>query len=205
MLECMRPEDDVSRETLLRYEALVRKWNTTIQLVAPAELSRFRDRHISDSASLARVISEIGAGHLVDLGSGAGLPGIVVAIACPELKVSLIESDRRKAAFLRTVKRELNLANVEVHADRIEDVPPLNADVVTARALSSLVALLRLGARHGTLQTSYLFPKGRTWRDELPEAEREWAFELVVLDRAADSAGPILKITDLRSRETGNA
>jgi 16S rRNA (guanine527-N7)-methyltransferase len=204
MLDAVQHLDDVSRETLTRYEELIRKWNATIQLVSPSDLTSLRERHTKDSLNLTNVVPKGGVQRLVDLGSGGGLPGIIVAIVRPELQVRLIESDQRKAAFLRAAKRELSLANLEVHAERIESVPPMAADVVTARALAPLAKLLGLAALHGKPETVYLFPKGLRWRDEVAEARDAWSFDLESLEREGEWSGPILKVTDLRVKESGN-
>jgi 16S rRNA (guanine527-N7)-methyltransferase len=204
MLESAPYLDDVSRETLSRYEGLIRKWNTTIQLVSPADLPNIWERHIMDAVELAGLVPKSGVQRLVDLGSGGGLPGIVIAIIRPDLVIDLVESDLRKSAFLRAMKRDLVLTNVHVHTGRIEAITPLRADVVTARAVAPLAKLLQLGTRHGQLGTIFLFPKGLRWRDELLDAETAWSFGLEVHERAGEGRGPTLKITDLRAKETGN-
>ncbi len=129
----------VSRETLARLEAWLaelRRWQARINLVGETTLADPWRRHILDSAQLLRLLPP-GTRRLVDLGSGAGLPGLILAIlGVPE--VHLIESDRRKAAFLLTCKGRLGLANVTVHAERAERVSLPPADVVTARAFAPL-------------------------------------------------------------------
>src|SRR5690349_9665552 len=151
----------VSRETLDRLAAyldLLRRWQRTINLVGAGTLHNPWRRHILDSAQLVHLLPE-GARRLVDLGSGAGLPGLILAImGVPE--VHLIESDRRKAAFLREAARA-TATPVTVHACRLQAAPPLAADVVTARALAPLPQLLPLAARFATPATSNLFLKGR--------------------------------------------
>ena len=118
--------------------------------------------------------------HWVDIGSGGGLPGLVVAILAkefnPQLRVTLIESDQRKAVFLRTVVRELQL-NATVQAKRIEAVGPLKADVISARALADLNDLLRLTHPFMSQNTQCLFMKGKNWSKEVKEAEKSWQFQ----------------------------
>lgn len=142
---------DVSRETTDRlntYVALIQKWTGKINLVAPSQVDHLWTRHILDCLQIAPLLPA-SATSITDIGSGGGLPGLVLAIHdkeyCPQRHISLVESDQRKAAFLRTVIRELDL-NATVFAERIEkvDIPP--ADVVTARALAPLARLLELAA-----------------------------------------------------------
>jgi 16S rRNA (guanine527-N7)-methyltransferase len=151
-------------EKLDRYEALLRKWQGAINLVAPSTLPELRHRHFEDSLQLVPLIPA-GAKVLVDLGSGAGFPGMVLALATG-LETHLIESDQRKAEFLRAVSRETQVP-VTVHAKRIEQVPPFPADVVTARALAALPLLLDHAVRFAGPHTVALFPKGRGAEAEL--------------------------------------
>lgn len=151
-------------EKLDRYEALLRKWQGAINLVAPSTLPEARRRHFEDSLQLVPLIPT-GARTLVDLGSGAGFPGLVLALATG-LETHLIESDQRKAEFLRAVSREIQ-APVTVHARRIEQVPAFRADVVTARALAALPVLLGHAARFSGPHTVAIFPKGRAAEAEL--------------------------------------
>ena len=140
---------NVSRETydaLKAYQRLLEKWTTRINLISKSTHDDVWVRHICDSAQVMALASPH-ARHWVDIGSGGGLPGLVVAILAkafnPQLRVTLIESDQRKAVFVRTVVRELQL-NATVQAKRIEAVGPLKADVISARALADLNDLLRL-------------------------------------------------------------
>ncbi|WP_207455709.1 16S rRNA (guanine(527)-N(7))-methyltransferase RsmG [Azospirillum sp. SYSU D00513] len=187
----------VSRETLdalSAYEALLRKWQPKINLVGPSTMRELWSRHFLDSAQLHALLPE-GARVLVDLGSGAGFPGLVLAIlGVPE--VHLIESDSRKAAFLREAAREAGV-KVTVHNKRIEAVPAFPADVVSARALAPLKDLLAwahpfIGDRgHG------LFPKGQTVEDELTDSTPHWRFTAERFDSRTDSTGTILRVRGL--------
>ena len=134
------PGVDVSRETvqtLLDFEMLVRKWTTAINLVSKSTVSEIWQRHISDSAQIFQYLPA-GAKNWLDLGSGGGFPGIVVSILArelaPGLRVTLVESDRRKATFLRQAAQQFGL-DVVVLDKRIESIPPQAADVLSARAL----------------------------------------------------------------------
>jgi len=193
----------VSRETYARleaYEALLKKWNAAINLVSAPSLAQVWTRHFLDSAQLFDLAAPT-AKIWADLGSGGGFPGLVVAIlakeARPGLHVVLVESDRRKAAFLATVARELALA-VTVRAERIEHVPPLEADVLSARALASLVQLLGFAERHLAPAGEALFPKGARWREEVAEAEKTWSFDLETQTSATESEAVVLKIKGLK-------
>ena len=162
---------DVSRETLQRlttYVALVEKWQRRINLVSPNSLPDIWTRHVWDSAQLVPLIPP-GTGRLLDVGSGGGFPGIVLAILC-EAECHLVESDQRKSVFLSTVIRECGLS-AHVHTSRIEDLPALGASVITARALAPLDRLLRLLDGQFMSGTRCLFLKGARARDEIAAAE----------------------------------
>lgn len=193
---------DVSRETLVRlqaYEELIRKWTRQINLVSPATLPDLWQRHIVDSAQLFALHPKDGL-RWVDIGSGAGLPGIVLAILAREhaqdAHVTLVESDQRKAVFLHTAIRELGL-NATVLAERIEAVSPLGADLLTARALSPLSQLLTHAERHLAPQGVALFPKGRTASDEIRAALANWRFRLEEYPSMTDADSRILRLTGL--------
>ncbi len=190
-------ETGVSRETrdrLTAYEAVLRKWQPKINLVGPSTLPDLWRRHFLDSAQLLPLLPE-GARVLVDLGSGAGFPGLVLAIlGVPE--VHLVESDSRKAAFLREAARVAGVS-VTVHNKRIETVTGIAADVVTARALAPLSDLLSwsfpfLGAR-GT----GLFLKGQTLDDELTAAAKSWTLRCERFDSRSDPTGTILRVNGI--------
>lgn len=189
----------VSRETMDRlsiYRALVEKWNPKINLVSPSTLPDFESRHLLDSLQLAD-IAEPKEGIWLDLGSGGGLPGLVVAIMTVDrpLSVILVESDQRKAAFLRNAIRELSLKNVSVISDRIMSIAAQNADYISARALASLPQLLEMVLMHmKPTGTAYLM-KGRTWREELMQARNDWQFDLDAVPSRTDPEAAILKVT----------
>ena len=176
---------DVSRETLARlmaYQALLGKWQQSVNLVGPTTLDDFWQRHAADSAQILRH-APMRAKTWLDLGSGGGLPGLIVAIilaeTAPEARVHLVESDRKKAAFLGVVAADLGLS-ARVHHARIETVssamPPELAkiDVITARALAPLPDLLRLLQPFANSSTIALLHKGRNWQQELTASEQYW-------------------------------
>jgi len=185
---------DVSRETLDRLAAyldLLRHWQKAINLVGRSTLDDPWRRHILDSAQLVRYLLE-GPISLADLGSGAGLPGLVLAIL-RALPVHLVEADRRKAQFLREAARQLGLGHVTVHASRIESLA-LEVDVVTARGLAPLPQLLGLALPLLRPGGRLLFLKGRAVEAELTEARRSWRMNVAMEPSLADPQGRVLII-----------
>ncbi|NBJ12939.1 16S rRNA (guanine(527)-N(7))-methyltransferase RsmG [Microvirga arsenatis] len=197
---------DVSRETFERLELLereLRRWQAIKNLVGPATLDSIWDRHIADSLQLLALAPE-DARTWLDLGSGAGFPGLVLAIAGAErgLRVHLVESNSRKCAFLRHIAR-LTGVSAQVHEARLEAVVPGfvgQADVVSARALASLVQLLDWTAPMLKAGTIGLFPKGRDAGIELTEARKKWTFDAEILPSSTDSEARILRITSIESQ-----
>lgn len=193
---------NVSRETIERlklYEVLLHKWNPRINLVSRASLAESWERHIEDSMQILAPAPHP-ADHWVDLGSGGGFPGLVVAIMGMDqkspAKVTLVESDTRKCAFLRSVIRETG-APASVINDRIENIPPLQADILSARALADLSKLLSFADRHLGKSGTAIFPKGASWTNELSEAQRAWSFSHQVVKSATETGPVILTITGI--------
>lgn len=191
-------ELNVSRETLARLEHfadLLKKWNPRINLVSRSSLEQLWTRHIIDSVQVFRCIMP--QGHWVDLGSGGGFPGVIVAILAaeeaPDLKVTLIESDQRKSAFLRTAARECG-AKAQVIAERIEAVPPQEADILSARALADLDSLLGFSELHLKKTGVALFPKGISWGKECEQARLRWNFSADAITSMTEPDAVILKI-----------
>lgn len=202
--ESTMPALDVSRETKDKLELLereLRRWQAIKNLVGPATLDHIWDRHIVDSLQLLNLAPE--AKLWLDLGSGAGFPGLVLAIAGAErgLKVHLVESNSRKCAFLRHIAR-LTGVSATVHEARLESVIPNfigKADVVSARALASLTMLLDWTEPLLKAGTIGLFPKGRDAEIELTEARKKWTFKADILPSRTDSDARILRITSIES------
>ena len=193
---------DVSRETMQRLEthqSLLRKWTEKINLVAPASVDDAWTRHIEDSAQIFPLIPE-DAKTVADFGSGGGFPGLVLAILAQELRpglhVTLVESDSRKAAFLRTVMAETETP-AELKVSRILDTDPLAADVITARALAPLERLCTVAERHLAQDGTALFPKGRNVEEEIETALARWTFACEKIPSQTDDDGVILKIRDI--------
>lgn len=192
----------VSRETLDRLkklEALLAKWNPVINLVARSTIGKTWDRHILDSAQLFD-LAPPDSRKWVDMGSGAGFPGLVIATLAadlrPQLSVTLIESDQRKATFLQQASRDLELETT-ILAERIELAPAQSADVLSARALANLSALFQFSNRHLGAGGLALFPKGASWREEVEHARKDWQFELTPHTSATDPQGVILAVKAL--------
>jgi 16S rRNA (guanine527-N7)-methyltransferase len=185
----------VSRETRARlntYAELLRKWQRSINLVGPRTLDDLWNRHFIDSAQLMPLIPST-ARVLVDFGSGAGFPGLVLAIL-GMAQVHLIESDQRKATNLREDARATGTP-VTVHAKRIEQVTPFPADVVSARALAPLSDLLGFAAPFLRPDSLCLFPKGQMAEDELSAASKTWNMTVDRIQSVTDSSATILRIS----------
>ena len=195
----MTPEEfakkaGVSRETLerlKRYAALLEKWNRRINLVGRGTIGDLWRRHMLDSAQLLPLIPE-DAESVVDLGSGAGFPGLVLAI-CGVKNVHLIEADRKKSAFLREVAREVGV-DITVHNRRIEEVVSFQADIVTSRALAPLSKLLDMAAPFTKKHSILLFLKGRDVDRELTEAGKKWNMRVDRIPSRTDPDATILRL-----------
>lgn len=190
---------DVSRETmddLQAFAALVLKWTPKINLISASSEPFIWDRHIVDSVQIYR-FAPADLRLWLDIGSGGGFPGIVAAILGkvkhPNARFLLIESDQRKVAFLRTAIRDLDLA-ASVLADRIEDVPATDADVVSARALGSLSMLMPLLSHHMHQDGTAILHKGRQAASEIADARHDWRFDLEETPSMTDPDGRLLLI-----------
>lgn len=191
----MQPE---VKSRLLVYHDLLLKWQKSVNLVAPSTLSQAWARHFEDSLQVADLIPPDAI--VADIGSGAGFPGLVLAIARPDLTVHLIESDTKKAAFLSHVSRETGAANVHVHTGRIESVlPGLSAQVVTARALAALDMLLGYTVSQWDRKdpARLVFLKGENWRAEVEMARAGHRFELDAKPSKTAPNAAILCIRDV--------
>ncbi len=194
--------ESVSRETIERleiYADLLEKWNSRINLVAKPTIKDLWSRHILDSLQLFDLAAD-SATSWADLGSGGGFPGLVVAILAaerrPQLRVTLVESDQRKAVFLRTVARKAGI-EASVLAKRIEAIAPLETDVLSARALAPLPVLLGHAERHLAPEGMALFPKGAGWRQEVKDALEHWRFRCEDIASQTSSDGAILRLGEI--------
>lgn len=190
---------DVSRETLERLEThrrLLTHWNPRINLVSRNSLDDAWTRHFADSAQLW-ALRPPQARRWLDLGSGAGFPGLVIAAlaaeATPGLEVTLVEADQRKATFLATAAREMGLS-VAILTERIEALPPQDADVISARALAALEKLMAFMEKHRLPNGIGLFPKGETVHKEVGDAARRWRFEHKIHASVTDPRAAIVEV-----------
>jgi 16S rRNA (guanine527-N7)-methyltransferase len=188
---------DVSRETRDQLEAMVltlARWQKTINLVGRATLDEIWVRHVLDSAQLIPLLPKT-TKTLVDLGSGAGFPGLVLAALKPGLSVTLVEADARKAAYLGEAGRRMQLANPPtVRIGRIEALKSLEAEVVTARALAPLDRLLGLAHPHLAPGGICLFHKGAGWQAELKAAMKDWEISQQSFSSVTDRDAVLLRI-----------
>lgn len=195
---------DVSRETLEKlrsYGDLISKWTKTINLIAPASVPDLWDRHIVDSAQIYQYAGTDWTSW-TDLGSGGGLPGLVIAILDPKNRpLTLIESDTRKGLFLNTVRRELDL-NVTVLTKRIKAATIEPADVLSARALAPLVDLLEFTPKLVKPTGTALFSKGSRYQEELDVARKTWHFDCIAHESHTNLDARVLEISGMTKRES---
>lgn len=195
---------DVPRETvdkLEAYAALLKSWQKAVNLVAPRTIDQIWHRHFTDSAQILAHAPD--AKRWVDLGSGAGFPGLVIAILLANHEnrnVHLVESNGRKCAFLSEVARRTG-APVTVHKGRIEDIAQGGrigfVDVVTSRALAPLDSLLGLAYGFFGTDTRGLFLKGRETVQEIAEAQRRWQFEYECTPSRTSGEGSLIEVRKL--------
>ncbi len=207
------PDANVSRETLALYEQILKDWQSRINLVSASTLSDLCNRHFLDSLQLVPVIQSITPAPaqagvsfetiLTDLGSGAGFPGMVLALSgIPN--VHLIESDQRKCAFLREISRTCFDVSREtfrptIHNDRIEKLN-LKADIITSRAFADLNKTLEISENLRHPDTLYLLLKPLDLQKELTEAAQNWYFDHEIIPSISDVRGCILKISRVNKK-----
>jgi len=180
---------------LAAYRDLLLRWNTRINLISGETAAEIDQRHIADCAQLQPLLPP--AGPIADIGSGAGLPGLVLAILQPEREIHLVESDKRKAAFLVEASAQLKLPMVRVHACRAENakLPPLSA--ITARALAPLATLLPYADKCLAPGGIAVFPKGKSAEKELTEAAQGWHFTCERFPSATNPEATILRLSNI--------
>jgi 16S rRNA (guanine527-N7)-methyltransferase len=204
-VQLQRAVPDVSRETferLLKYEAMFFKWSKAINLAAPSTLQEFWLRHVVDSAQIASLQKP--SGKWVDIGSGGGLPGIILAVFLTEAgaePIHLVESNGKKAAFLRSALTETGAKGIVIN-QRVESALAKvgKVDIVTARALSSLSALFAMAEAWLSQGATGLFHKGREFQREIEEARGGWYFDLIEHASVVESDSVILEISNLKRR-----
>ncbi|MDR1693720.1 MAG: 16S rRNA (guanine(527)-N(7))-methyltransferase RsmG [Lactobacillaceae bacterium] len=201
-MESLEKKYNVSRETiseLRAYEASLKEWQSKLNLVSRASLEDAWNRHFLDSMQLYKLIPD-DAKVIYDFGSGAGFPGMVLAIMLknrtPYLNINLIESIGKKTVYLNEVKK-ITRTNVNIINDRVENIKPQTADVITSRAMASLDKLLGYVERFCGKKTKCIFPKGRSYQNEVEEAKKLWKFNLEVLENEQSDEGVILVVTNI--------
>lgn len=190
---------DLSLEEKLNgYEALLKKWQRSINLVSRNTIDDARFRHIDDCLQVVQYVPD-SAKVLFDFGSGAGFPGLVIAMARPDVKVSLVESDQRKCTFLSTVSREtstpITVVNQRIESAKLDSIP----DVLSARALASLDKLFGFALPYADQNRDLvmLFMKGERADDEIEEAQENYSFEYEKIQSETEASACILRITNL--------
>ena len=186
---------------LERFAALLRKWNAVQNLVSRETVDELWPRHIEDSLQLMKFVRD-GDRRVIDLGSGGGFPAIPMAVASrgTERRFTLVEPIAKKASFLRTMARELDLA-VVVEAKRAEQIDSRETfDLVTSRALAALSELLAYACPLMSPTGHALLLKGRNYRQELDAAAAKFHFDVLVHASESDAEGVILEITNLRAK-----
>ena len=196
--EAFAADTGVSRETLGRlevYVATLLRWNAKINLIGKSTQDDVWRRHMLDSAQLVHLIPNLSA-TLVDVGSGAGFPGLVLAAMGAD-HAHLIEGDQRKAVFLREAAREMGV-QVTVHACRAEAAPLIQAHTICARAVAPLAELLTLVERFSSPETTHIYPKGQNVEGELTTTHKIWTMRLERFPSRTDPAASILRLSEVR-------
>jgi len=197
-----RSVEDVTAD-LETYVELMARWQRVQNLVSRETLPTIWTRHIADSLQALKLLTDRDV-RLLDLGSGGGLPAIPLAIArldLPNAKFDLVEPNVRKAAFLRTVARELGLP-ITVHACRVQQIDSretLQPDVISSRALAPLADLLAMSAPCFSGSTRAIFHKGSEYAEEIAESRSRWRFDVIVVPSDTDPASALLEIRNLTS------
>jgi 16S rRNA (guanine527-N7)-methyltransferase len=189
---------DAQLADLTRFQVLLAEWNAVMNLVGPATMAAYWNRHAWDSAQLLKLAPE--ATTWADLGAGAGLPGVVLAILLkdtPGAKVHLVESMAKRCRFLRVVVDELGLP-AEIHNARAEELD-LKVQVVTARACAPMVRLLGYAQPYLKRGAVAWFLKGQDVASELAEAATYWKFESDLRPSLSDPRGQIVQVKGLKS------
>lgn len=199
----LRETLDVSRETIGKIEAFaaaVIAANSHQNLISTATIPQMWARHIVDSAQLVLLDETRDEGPWLDLGSGPGFPGIVIAILQPR-PVVLVESRRKRFEFLAQMAETLGLDNVSIHGGRLETLPSRPVSTITARAFAPLPKLLDLAHRFSTEKTQWLLPKGRSAREELESARSAWHGAFHVKPSITDAEAAIIVATGVSPRK----
>lgn len=179
---------DEQQASLLRYIEQLAKWNKTYNLTALRDPEQMLIQHLFDSLSIVKPLDVharkkgLESLSIVDVGSGAGLPGVVLATACSTWNVSCIDAVEKKIAFIRQMANVLGLGNLYALHNRVEDIPPMQADVVTSRAFSSLLDFVHLSSKHIKPGGSLLAMKGKHPHDEIADLEAHSRWRVTAIE-----------------------
>ena len=195
---------NVSRETIQKlndFVEILREWNEKMNLVSKNSLENVWERHVFDSLQLIEYLPAE-TKNLVDIGSGAGFPGIVLAIVMqekfPAAKITLVESITKKTVYLNDVCQKLGLANTKIENNRVENIVFKSVDVITARAVAALDILCGYVYKIGGKNTEMLFLKGQTYTREDMVARQKWRYEANVYPNKYAEGGVVMKLRNLR-------
>ena len=200
IFEFLNKKTDVSRETFERlslYHDLLLKWQSKVNLIGPDTIPDSWNRHFLDSLQLQNHIKNYN-GKILDIGSGAGFPGMVLAV-CGYQNIHLVESDSKKVLFLREVARITN-TNVDIYNERVENLSVDNVSYITSRAFSSLTKLFSLSSKFVSHETICLFHKGKNYSMDIEEAKQNWLFDTTISPSITDNDGVILEIRNIRPK-----
>ena len=207
VMENFKNKYNVSRETLKKisnFITVLKEWQSKMNLVSPQSINEIWTRHIADSYQLFQFIN-IDTKTVYDIGSGAGFPAIILAIAAQcanyETRFSLIESITKKTVYLNDVKEKLSLKNVDIYNARSESLKLKPADIITARAVAALDKLFELSYTLANKKTVFYFLKGQSYKEELEQAKKHWHFKTEVIQSSTSENGVILKITELEKKK----
>jgi 16S rRNA (guanine527-N7)-methyltransferase len=192
---------------LQNFVALLAEWNEKMNLVSKNSFADVWVRHVLDSAQLITYLPK-NLKHLVDIGSGAGFPAIVLAILVeriiPEAKLTLVESITKKTVYLNDVVQKLGLKNVEIINDRVENIGKntvfKDVDVITARAVAQLDVLCSYAKHIGNANTKLLLLKGQKWAEEDELAQNHWQYDLTIYPNKYCLDGVVMELLNLRKK-----
>lgn len=196
-IELLKNHPNVSHETfdqICAYISIILKWNKKINLIAKSTEDNIIERHVLDSLKIITFIEN--AKNISDLGSGGGFPGIIIAIQKPSIFINLIESDKKKCAFLRNIAFHLNLKNVKIVEERVENITSIKSDVITSRAFASIKNSLDL-LKGINKNTTCLFIKGKKVLQEIQEAEKFWNFKYETFPKQENQLSYISKLYNI--------
>ncbi len=195
---------NVSRETIQKlkdFVSILHDWNMKMNLVSKNSMEDVWSRHVLDSLQLIEYLPH-NAKILVDIGSGAGFPGVVLAVAMqkkfPAAQIVLVESITKKTVYLNDVCQKLKLTNVKIENARVENIVFKNVDVITARAVAAMDVLCGYAYKIGGKETEMLFLKGRSYAQEDAMAKQKWRYETEVFPNKYAEGGVIMKLRNLR-------